>query len=265
MNAELLNRGLSAQRRSALVWGIALLILTASVLAVWPSMNESGSLESLVSGMSPELIAALGLEALASPAGFLNGNLYALLLPLLFAVLGIMHMNALTAGDEDAGRLELLLALPVSRVSVYLNRFVSVVLVLAGIALLVGVTVGFGAPALDMELDTEGVVAATLSIFLLALLHAALALALAGLGLRAGIVLAGSFGVLVLGYLVYALLPMIESLDGLAAASPWHWALGEKPLENGFDGTGIALLIGGSIVLAVIGLIAIRRRTIRTA
>ena len=32
MNAELLNRGLSAQRRSALVWGIALLILTASVL-----------------------------------------------------------------------------------------------------------------------------------------------------------------------------------------------------------------------------------------
>ena len=45
MNAELLNRGLGAQRRSALVWGIALLILTASVLAVWPSMNESGSLE----------------------------------------------------------------------------------------------------------------------------------------------------------------------------------------------------------------------------
>lgn len=265
MNGELLVRGLGAQRRGALIWSGALVVLAASVLAVWPSMSESGSLDSLVDGMSPELISALGLETLASPSGFLNGNLYALFLPLLFAVLGIMHMNALTAGDEDAGRLELLLALPVGRVSVYLSRFVAVVLVLAVVALLVGATVGFGASAVGMELDGAGVVAATSSILLLAVFHAALALALAGLGLRAGVVLAGSFGVLVLGYVAYALLPMIEAIDHLAAVSPWHWALSGMPLENGFDGTGIALLAGGSVVLVAVGLVAIRRRTIRTA
>ncbi|MGO2520856.1 MAG: ABC transporter permease subunit [Microbacterium sp.] len=265
MNRELLNRGLGAQRRSALVWGGALLVLTVSVLAVWPSMSESGSLDALVSGMSPELIAALGLEQFGSAAGFLNGNLYALFFPLLFAVLGIMHMNALTAGDEDAGRLELLLALPISRVSVYLNRFIAVVLVLAAITMLVGGAVGIGAMTLDMDLDITGVVAATLSIFLLAVFHAALALALAGLGLRAVAVLAGSLGVLVLGYVASTLLPLIDSLDGVAAASPWHWALGEQPLENGFDGTGIALLLGGQLILLVVGLVAVRRRTIRTA
>lgn len=264
MNAELFTRGLGAQRRSALIWSITLFILTASVVAVWPSMSTSGSLDSLVTGMSPELISALGLESLGSPAGFLNGNLYALLLPLLFAVLGIMHMNALTAGDEDAGRLELLLALPTSRVSVYLSRFVSVVLVLAAVALVVGATVVLGGTALDMNLETTGVVAATVSVFLLGLFHAALTLALAGIGLRAGVVLAGSLGVLVLGYLVHALLPMIESLSFLTKASPWHWALGEQPLESGFDGAGIALLVGGSAVLAAVGLLAVRRRTIRT-
>lgn len=265
MNMELLGRALGAQRRGALIWGLALLVLTGSVLAVWPAMSESGSLDSLVDGMSPELISALGLEALASPAGFLNGNLYALFLPLLFAVLGIMHMNALTAGDEDAGRLELLLALPVSRVSVYLNRFVAVAIVLAALALLIGVTVGFGAPAFDMDLDAEGVVAVTLNVFLLALFHAALALALAGLGLRAGVVLAGSFGVLVLGYLVYALAPMVEALDQFGSVSPWHWALSGHPLENGFDAAGIAMLVGGSVVLVGVGLVSVRRRTIRTA
>ena len=254
-----------AQQRSALVWGGALIALTASVLAVWPSMSESGSLDTLVSGMSPELIAALGLEGYGSAVGFLNGNLYALFLPLLFAVLGILHVNALTAGDEDAGRLELLLALPISRVSVYLSRFVAVLLVLAAIAALVGAAVGFGAPAVDMDLDASGVVAATLGIFLLALLHAALAFALAGLGLRATVVTTGSLGVLVLGYVVYALLPMIDSLDGLAAASPWHWALGAQPLEHGFDGGGIVTLVAGQLVLLVVGLIAVRRRTIRTA
>lgn len=67
VNAELLNRGLGAQRRGALVWAIALVGLTASVLAVWPAMSESDSLDSLASGMSPELVSALGLEALSSP------------------------------------------------------------------------------------------------------------------------------------------------------------------------------------------------------
>ncbi|MBO1900919.1 ABC transporter permease subunit [Leucobacter weissii] len=264
MNAELLARGLGAQRRGALVWAAALLALVASVLAVWPSMSESGSLDSLVAGMSPEVVSALGLEALASPAGFLNGNLFALLLPLLVAALGIMHMSALTAGDEDAGRLELLLALPVSRVGVYLSRFVAVALVLAAVALLVGATVGFGGAALDMKLRAEGVAAATLGVFLLAVFHAALALALAGIGLRAGVVLAGSFGGLVLGYLISALVPTIAALEPVAVVSPWHWALAERPLENGFDGAGIAVLAGGAILLATVGILTVRRRTIRT-
>ena len=265
MRLELLTRAIAAQRRSAIVWALALLALTASVLAVWPAMNESGSLDSLTKGLSPELIAALGLGSLASPAGFLNGNLFALLLPLVFGVLGIMHTNALTAADEDAGRLELLLALPVSRVGVYLSRFVAVALVLAVNALLVGATVLFGAPAFDMELETEGVIAATLSLYLLALLHAGLVLALAGVGLRGGVVLAISFGVLVLGYLAHALLPMIESVSKLSGLSPWHWALGESPLENGYDWTGSGMLLASAALLVVIGLIGVRRRTIRTA
>jgi ABC-2 type transport system permease protein len=215
--------------------------------------------------MSPELVAALGLEDLGSPAGFLNGNLYALLLPVLFATLGVLHLGALTAGDEDAGRLELLLALPVSRAGVYLSRLVAVVLVLAAVAVLVGATVGFGAVAFEMNVDATGVVAATLGIFLLALFHTALALALAGLGLRATAVLAGSFGVLALGYLAHSLLPMAGSLDQFAVVSPWHWALGSQPLLGGFDPAGSALLIGASTVFAVVGLVAFRRRTIRTA
>lgn len=265
MNLELLKRGLGAQRRGALIWGAALLFLTGTVLAVWPSMSDSGSLDSLVSGMPPELIAALGLESLASPAGFLNGNLFALLLPLLLGALGIMHMASLAAGDEDAGRLELLLALPVSRVSVYLSRFASVVIVLAAVALLVGATIVVSAAALEMELDSVGVIAASTSVLLLALFHAALALALSGIGLRSGVVLGATFGVLILGYLIQAFVPMVASISDLVAISPWHWALGEAPLENGFDLGGSALLILGTLVLLAVGLVTIRGRTIRTA
>lgn len=264
MNAELLKLALGAQRRSILIWGAALFALVLSILAVWPSMSESGSLDTLVSEMPPDLVSALGLESLASAAGFINGNLYALLLPVLLATLGILHVQALTAGDEDAGRMELLFALPVSRVSVYLNRFVAVVLALAAVALVVGGTVGFGGASLGMALDGVGVIAATVSIFLFATFHAAVALAFAGVGMRGSVVLAASFAVLITGYLVYAVFPMIASMSHLAVLSPWDWALGNKPLENRFDGRGIAILIGAGSMFVAVGLFTIRRRTIRT-
>lgn len=83
--------------------------------------------------------------------------------------------------------------------------------------------------------------------------------------LRAATVGAGSLSVLLLGYLGYAFLPLSDSLGRLATASPWHWALGEGPLENGFDSTGIAIFISGQLILLVVGLIAVRQRSIRMA
>ena len=265
MRIELLTRALAAQRRSGLIWAGALLLLTVSVLSVWPSLSDSGGLDNIVAGLSPELVAALGMEDFGSPVGYLNGNLYAMILPLLFGAFAIMQMNSLTAGDEDAGRLELLLALPVSRTGVFLTRFFAVAIVLAAVALLLGLVVGLSAPAFDMELEVEGVAAVTTAIFLLALFHAALAMALAGLGTRGSATLGVTFGVLVLGYLTHALLPLVESLEDVAAASPWEWALGETPLANGLDGTGALLLAGGALLLVLVGLFGVRRRTIRSA
>lgn len=265
MFVELLRRGLAAQLRSSLIWGGALLALTLSVLGVWPSLSDSGGLDAITEGLSPELVSALGLEDFGSPVGYLNGNLFAMLLPLLIGALAIMQMNALTAADEDAGRLELLLALPVSRTAVYLARFIAVAVVLTLISAAIGLTIVLSAPALDMELDAGGVTAVTVAVLLLGLLHAALALALAGLGVRSPAVLGIAFGVLVLGYLVHALLPLVPDVADWAAASPWGWALAEVPLANGLDATGAWLLGGCALALVGVGLLAVRRRSIRSA
>lgn len=264
MNPVLVQDGLGAQRRGGLIWGGALLALTLSVLALWPSMKDSGSLDSLIEGLSPELIAAFGLADFGTPVGFLTGNLYALILPLAFCALGIMHATHLTATDEDAGRLELLFALPVGRASVYLSRFIAVALVLAVVSTAVGVTVGLGAPVFDMELDTSGVVGVTVALFLLALFHAGLAMALAGCGLRGPTVLAIAFGVLVGGYVVHAVLPIAAELADLKQTSPWYWALGGQPLADGLDAAGAGLLTAGSLLFLAVALLTISRRTIRT-
>lgn len=265
MNAELLKRGLGAQLRSSLIWGISMVALTASVVALWPSLSRSGSLDSMVAGLPPDLVSALGLTDFGSPAGFLNGNLYAVFLPLLFTVLGTVQMNALTAGDEDAGRLELLLALPVARPVVYLSRYAGVALVLGVLAAATGATVGITAPVFDLDIDAAGIAAVSLSMFWLGLFQASLVLALAGLGLRAPTVSTVAFSELAAAYAVYALLPLAGSAADLARWSPWHWALGSQPLTQGFDVRGSALLAASCALLTAVGLLTIRRRTIRTA
>lgn len=265
MNLALVTNALRALRRSGLIWGGVLVALALSVVALWPSMNETDSLAALIGGLPPDLISAFGLEDFGSPVGYLNGQLYAVVLPLALSAMGIMHAAALTAGDEDAGRLELLLALPVSRAGVYVSRFVAVVLMLAAVSAVVGLSVWGTAVSVDMELDASGVVAVTVAVFCLALLHAALAFALAGCGLRAGAVLGGAFGILGLGYVGYAILPLVSGLADIARVSPWHWALAEHPLANGPDAAGAALLLAGTLVLVAIGLVAVGRRTIRTA
>src|SRR3954452_23349391 len=83
-----------------------------------------------------DVLAAFNYTDLASPAGYLGGAVYGLLVPLLVAVFMIAWGARAVAGDENAGTLELVLAHPVSRVSLALQRFAGQ---LAGMAVVTAV------------------------------------------------------------------------------------------------------------------------------
>ena len=112
-SGELLTRGIHALRRSGIWWGLAIVTFSLVNLAFWPSLEGSEALDSL-EGMSEGLLEAFGAQNIATPAGYLDGQLFALMLPLLLSGMAIAGMTAITSGDEDAGRLELLHALPVT-------------------------------------------------------------------------------------------------------------------------------------------------------
>lgn len=262
-NIELFSRGVQVHRRSAIAWTVALVLLAWSVIGVWPSMQESGALDGFSDGLSPEVATAFGIENLHTAAGYLKGNLYALLLPLLFGLMAITSVSALTTGDEEAGRFELLLALPVGRRAVFTLRFLvgTACVVLAG--LVVWAAVLSTVVALDMDVSVAGVTAVSLSTVLLAVLHGAVAYAVAGFGIRRAPAMSVAAGVLVVGYLLHAIVPLAQGMESAADISPWQWALGTDPLVNGFAWGGIALLAGVTVVLVAIGTYAVGRRDIR--
>src|SRR6478752_1276285 len=125
MNArawELLAVPMRAARRAGLVWGLSLAALIVLTVAFYPAFRDQPELSSLIAGMPSALVDAFGLADFGTPAGFLRGNLYAVLVPLMLALAGVLLMNGQTAADEDSGRMEPYLAQPVTRVAVFGGR-----------------------------------------------------------------------------------------------------------------------------------------------
>jgi len=262
---ELLARGTAAVRRSGFWWAFGIIVFALVNLAFWPSFESSNSLAELEDSMG-SLLEAFGAQGLSTPAGYLDGQLFAFLLPLLFSAAAVAMTSALTSGDEDAGRLELLHALPLSRTTLWLARLTSAALVLGAIVVATAVLVA--ASLAPFSLDEAGygrVVFATLACGALALFHGSVAYALGGLGSSRGVALGGAIGVLVVGYVVGFVLPIAEALAGARALSPWNWALGEQPVTDGVSPGRLVLLLAVTAVLIVVGTWGVNRRDIRTA
>ena len=262
---ELLARAVAALRRSTGWWTLGIAALALVTVAFWPSLEGTSALTDLGES-SQSFLEAFGAANIALPAGYLDGQLYALMLPLLLSGMAVVHVTGLTSGDEDAGRLELLHALPVSRRAVWLARYLAVVVVLAVVATITAALVGgtLGLFSLD-EVGAGRVVAATYACALLGAFHAGVGFVAGAAGCRRGLSAGIAVVVLVAGYVLSFLVPLAEGLEGARTWSPWYWALGEQPVSDGVSGARLLLLVAVTAVLVVAGLVAIERRDIRPA
>lgn len=262
---ELLTRAFAAVRRSAVWWGIGIVALGLLTVAFWPSLEDSDALANL-EDMSEGLLDALGASNIATPAGYLDGQMYALMLPLLLSGLAIANVSALTSGDEAAGRLEFLHALPVSRRSIWLSRFAAAIAALAAVSIAVAVVMSLSlAPFSLDEVSVSRIVTATAACALLAAFHGSVAYLLGGLGAARGRAVGVAVLVLVAGYAVNFLFPLADSLSGARKASPWYWAIGDQPVTDGVNPGWLLLLLAVTVALVWLGTNAVERRDIQTA
>jgi len=98
-----------------------------------------------------------------------------------------------------------------------------------------------------------------------ALLHGFLAFAIGAATGRKGVAVAVAAAVMVLGWLLAGLLPLIDGAAGLVKFIPWTWFNGSRPLLNGFDGGHLALQMGSVVLLLLVGVVGFTRRDLRLA
>jgi ABC-2 type transport system permease protein len=237
--------------------------LVAMIVAVFPAIRGNDSLNKLVQEY-PEALKAFiafgGAVDYTSPAGYLGSELFSFMIPLLLMVAAIGAGARAVAGEEERGTLDVLLANPVSRTRLVLEKLEALVAEVALLGFAVWAALAVGAAAAGMEIGVGKLAAATAEASLLALLYGVLALLVGSATGHRALAIAVAAAAAVAAYLVNALAALVGALEPAQKASPfYHYAAGD-PLRHGLALDRTGLLLGIAAVLAVLAPAALSRR-----
>ena len=235
MAAELLHRGLGDHRRALAGWCLGAAVYVVVLAAIFPSIEGSPEFSDLLENYPDAVKSLFGLSGgvdITTGAGFVDAEFFSLMLPLLAIVLAIGSGARTLAGEEDAGRLELVLSYPVRRRDAVLAKAAAVGV---EVMLFCGATyaaLALASPAFGLGLNLGRLAGGMLGVGALALLHGWLAIAVGAArpsrALAIGIPAALAAG----AYLVGGLHDLASWLDPLRFASSFWW-VGQSPLSNG--------------------------------
>jgi ABC-2 type transport system permease protein len=248
------------RRHGLLWWSIGLGLLSVAVLSVWPSVRDEYS--KLVQNYPEPLLALFGVEksGVGSATGYLQTELFGLMVPLTLIAYMIAAGSAATAGERDAGTLEFLLAQPVSRTRVLVEKSLGLGTALAVITVAFALVLIAFARVFAVHVAAPHLLAATLSAFLLAALFGAIAL-LAGAATGHRPLAAGIASALALAaFLLSSLAALVEGLKRFRPLSPFWWYSGHDPLRHGLEPLHVTLLVAAIVVVTSVAIAVFGRR-----
>jgi ABC-2 type transport system permease protein len=262
MLRSVFGKTLWGQRQGIVAWSIGLGAVGVLYAAFYPSMANP-DMQAAMDAFPPEMLDALGFTDITSPEGYLGGTTYGLLGPVLSIIYATTLGSRAIAGEEESGRLELLLAHPVERWQVVLQRSAAmlVALVIAGAVLLLAMIAAAG-PAQYDSIPTANLAAATVQLVLLAWLFGSLALAVGALSGSRGLAIGMVALVGVATYFANTLGPSVDALAWSRDVSPFHYYSGGAPLREGWPALDAAVLAASSLLLTAVAMLGLERRDV---
>ena len=241
---EVLTQALGERRRSLLWWSLGLVALVALNVAFYPSIRDDTAINDYVKDL-PESLRGLfagGELDIASPAGYLNSQIYALMAPLVLLIFAIGAGATPSPGRRSEGR----------STSCWPTRCAAATTSCSGssrsgcsfrrLALVLLATVAVGSWLVDLEIGFDRVVAASVSVGVLALFFGTIALAAGSIRPGRARAIAVAAGVAVASWLLDGLGQAVDVLDSWRPVSPYYQAIGRNPLREGAPWSGWVIL-----------------------
>ena len=266
MLSSMFAKGIRDQGRSLLAWVLGIAAYVALLCAIYPAVYKSaGSLDQYIQNLPAAFRNAFlgGVVDLTSPTGFIDTEMFSFMGPVLILIFAIGIGARVVAGEEEAGTLDMVLACPVSRRSVILQKFAVLTVMVTTLAAALFASLLVGTQAAGMSISAGRLFQGSVLLGLLGLVFGSVAFIAAAASGRRVVGIAAGGGLAWVLYLLNALGQLVHSLNGFRVLSLFYYYGGAAPLRRGLDVANVAVFV--LITLLALGgaLIAFQRRDLR--
>lgn len=265
MRRDLAAQALRDHRRGLIGWSVGVAVYAVMLCAIWPTIRDSPTLLAALKDYPEALQDVFGgdVAGFATAAGYLNAELFSMMIPLFLAVFAIGFAAGTTGGDEERGLLDLVLSHPVPRGRVVAEKVAALVVGVVTITALTAVAMVVAGAVVDLGIPVGNIVAACAGAGLVGLVTGSFALCIGLAHGTRGTAVGAASVVLGLAYLLQILSGFVDGFRPLRWVSPLYVADSTVPLATGWPVGRYLALSAVSAVLVAVGTAAFTRRDLR--
>lgn len=248
--------------RSLVFWAIGLIALGALMAAFYPSVKESSAqLTTYLENMPPALKGFIGEQTnYATPQGYLTGELFSFTLPIIFFIYTISFGVASVAGEEEKGTLDLILANPIPRWRLIIEKFLAMLVCTFALFAITYLGLVVTTKISNMSFSLTNLAQAMFALYLLSIAFGTIALAVGAAAGKSGLGIGITATLIVASFFLNALAPIVKVLKDYREFSPYYHYFGNDPLNNGVKLASLAVFIWIIIVFLVVSIFVFRKR-----
>jgi ABC-2 type transport system permease protein len=225
MLRSVFTKTISDHRRQAVAWAVGTGLLTAWLILLYPFIRDSEAMVELLEEMPPELMSAFGIDpaTFTTGAGFLSGQMYSFIGPILAIGFAVGLGVAVTATEERDNTLDMLLSAPISRTHAIASKLLASLLLAAIVPTVMAIALVVLNDPIEMLLSVDGILSMNASLLMLGAFFATIAAAVGAFTGKPGTARGVALTAAILSWFVTAFEPFFDWLAIPSTLSPFTW------------------------------------------
>lgn len=267
MNFNLIFQSLKERKISAAIFAISLILyvwMLASLLPLMKDIEIQGLIEKYPKAVLNLLAGAANVNFF-SPEGFFTLEFLALWFPIIVFGFAVAFVTAIAAKEIDDGTIDFLLAQPISRFTLIISRFFTLIVFLLIFTVITMSSHYFFAKAYDFSFITKGLLATGIHFFLFMLAISTLSLLFSLTLKERGQAIIFSVAFLITSHLLNALAEFSETLKDLRFLSLFNYYQPYETLTKGNIPTkATVIFLAITVISLALNLLIFQKKDITT-
>lgn len=249
-------------RWQLLGWGLGIGFVAFITMVFYNSFNQAG-IDNIVNSVPDSLKSLIGDVAdFKTIPGYIGQQIFGPNIVILTIAMSIIVFVSISASEEDDGRLQSLLSLPVTRTSVYIQKLCAAAFVVAVVSamIVIGTLISLG--LIHHTADLSRLYQSAFDCWVMNVCYGLVAYAAAMITGKKGLTVAIAGGYAAISFIISSLAPAVKDLKTADLFSIFHYYNNPQIMQHGMDGKHLIILLAIAVALIVAGWFGFVRRNV---